>query len=293
MRLKLLPLAFLLCAIAAAQPPAQISIDPTQRFQTIDGFGVNFNGTYFRESQKPMIDLLAKDLGATIFRLDPYGLSDWEAKNDDDDPAHMNWEYYNDRYSTGYFEASWGAARYLNSLGIRPFLTLSGITPEWMNDNAAGPPKHSVCNADAKIRAGDYQQPYHLNPAKYDEFAEMAASMLLYARHKAHVDFEYFSPFNETDCYPREGPRVDPEEMPKALEALQRRLKTERLDDVKFVVVDQALNENNYIDPILRMRPRRSNATCSRCTPIATSPARSRSRSAAFAPASIPRCASG
>jgi O-glycosyl hydrolase len=252
MRPPLLLPTLLACALALAQPVARISIDPSQRFQTIDGFGVNFNGTYFRESQKPMIDLLVKDLGATIFRLDPYGLSDWEAKNDDDDPAHMNWEYYNDRYSTGYFEASWGAARYLNSLGIRPFLTLSGITPEWMNDNAPAPPSHRPCVADEKIRAGGYRQPYHLNPAMYDEFAEMAASMLLYARWKAHVDFEYFSPFNETDCYPREGPRIDPDEMPKALEALLRRLKRERLDDVKLVVADQANSENNYADPILR-----------------------------------------
>lgn len=251
MRAKTFLLSILACATVSAQPAARISVDPGQRFQTIDGFGVNFNGTYFRESQKPMIDLLVKDLGATIFRLDPYGLSDWEARNDDDDPTHMNWEYYNDRYSTGYFEASWEAARYLNSLGIRPFLTLSGITPEWMNDNAAEAPKHRVCNADAKIRAGGYQQPYHLNPANYDEFAEMAVSMLLYARQRAHVDFEYFSPFNETDCFPREGPRVDPEEMPKALEALVRRMKKERLDDVKLVVADQAIGANNYIDPIL------------------------------------------
>ena len=82
-----------------AQAPARITIDPAQRFQYIDGFGVNFNGTYFRDAQKPMIDMLIDDLGATIFRLDPYGLTNWEAVNDNDDPNTMNWEYYNDRYS--------------------------------------------------------------------------------------------------------------------------------------------------------------------------------------------------
>jgi hypothetical protein len=35
--------------------PARITLDPATRFQTFDGFGVNFNGTYFRDSQKPMI----------------------------------------------------------------------------------------------------------------------------------------------------------------------------------------------------------------------------------------------
>src|SRR3974390_2600477 len=108
----------LVCVPLCPSAQNRITVDPQSRFQVMDGFGVNFNGTYFRESQKPMIEMLVKDLGATIFRLDPYGTSDWEVKNDDADPAHMNWEYYNDRYSTGYFEPSWGAARYLNSLGI-------------------------------------------------------------------------------------------------------------------------------------------------------------------------------
>src|SRR5947207_1014506 len=107
-----------------AQAPARITIDLAQRFQYIDGFGVNFNGTYFRDAQKPMIDMLIDDLGATIFRLDPYGLTNWEAVNDNNDPQDMNWEYYNDRYSIPAFEASWAAARYLNSRGIRPLLAL-------------------------------------------------------------------------------------------------------------------------------------------------------------------------
>src|SRR5712692_8871674 len=115
-----------------AQVPARITVDPAQRFQYIDGFGVNFNGTYFRDAQKPMIDMLIDDLGATIFRLDPYGLTNWEAANDNDDPNVMNWEYYNDRYSIPAFEASWAAARYLNSRGIRPLMALSGIAPDWM-----------------------------------------------------------------------------------------------------------------------------------------------------------------
>ena len=230
---------------------ARITIDPGQRFQVIDGFGVNFNATYFREAQKPMVEMLVKDLGATIFRLDPYGLTDWEAINDNDDPHHMNWEYYNDRYSTGYFEDSWAAARFLNSLGVKPFLTLSGQTPEWMNLLPPQPAKHRVCQPDEKLAQSGYRRPYHLNAAKYEEFAETAVSMLFYARHKGRVDFEYFSPLNETDCYPVEGPRVDPDEAPRLLEVLVRRMKKEGLGDVRLVVLDQALAANDYITPIL------------------------------------------
>lgn len=247
-------LAFLAPLLINAQPAARaarIEVNPAQRFQSVDGFGVNFNATYFREAQKPMIDMLVKDLGATIFRLDPYGNSNWESKNDDPDPFHMNPEYYNDRYSTGYFETSWEAARYLNSLGIKPFLTLSGITPEWMNDDVSRPVNHKVCSTpDALVKRG-YNRPYHLNSSMYDEFAESVVSMLAYARQKAHVDFEYFSPFNETDCFPVEGPRIDPDEAPKVLDAIAKRMRAEGLGDVRLVVADQSQSENNYAAPIL------------------------------------------
>src|SRR5437868_3428165 len=165
-----------------AATTSTIAVNPAERFQTIDGFGVNFNGTYFRDAQKPMIDTLIDDLGATIFRLDPYGLLNWEAANDNDNPQVMNWEYYNDRYSIPTFEASWAAARYLNSRGIRPFLALSGIAPDWMLDSkplTAEPPNYKR----------DISRPYHLNPAMYDEFAEEVASLAVYARTKARIDF--------------------------------------------------------------------------------------------------------
>ncbi len=231
---------------------SRIAVDANQRFQMIDGFGVNFNGTYFRDAQKPMIDMLIDDLGATIFRLDPYGLSNWEAVNDNDDPNDMNWEYYNDRYSIPTFQASWAAARYLNSRGIRPFMTLSGTAPEWMLDDKAPPPKHDVCNDESKMPPSK-RKPSHLNPAMYGEFAEEIVSMLVYARTKARIDFEYFSPVNETDCYPEEGPRIDPDEMPRALGVIARRMQKEGLGDVKLVVADQSQLSNNYIGPILQV----------------------------------------
>jgi len=74
----------------------------------------------------------------------------------------------------------------------------------------------------------------------------------MYARTKAGIDFEYFSPFNETDCYPPEGPRIDPEEAPKVLAAVARRLKKEGLGDIKLTPADQAVITNDYIGPILR-----------------------------------------
>lgn len=222
----------------------QVHIDLAKQSQVIDGFGVNFNGTYFRDSQKPMIDMLIDDLGATIFRLDPYGLSNWEAANDDDDANHMNWAYYDDRYSIPSFEASWAAARYINSRGLMPFLALSGIAPSWMLDRNAPPSKHD--------RHADLSKPYHLNPAMYNEFAEEVVSMAMYARMKAHISFRYFGPINETDCYPAEGPRIDTEEAPHVLGAIAQRLKKEGMSDVELVVAEQCDLTENYIEPILK-----------------------------------------
>lgn len=226
---------------------SRITVDPRERFQTIDGFGVNFTGPYFRDSQKPMFDMLIEDLGATIFRVVPYLVySNWEEVNDNDDPNVMNWEYYNDRYSTPIFEAAWAALRYLNSRRIRPVIALMGPAPDWMVDDKAPPPQHKVCKGGAEA-----SKPSHLNPAMYDEFAEEVVSMVVYARTKARIDFEYFSPFNETDCYPAEGPRIDPNEAPKVLDSIARRLKKEGLGDVKLTVADQAIVTNNYIGPVL------------------------------------------
>jgi O-glycosyl hydrolase len=237
---------------ARSSASSRITLNPDERFQTVDGFGVNFNGTYFRDAQKPMIDMLIDDLGATIFRLDPYGLLNWEAVNDNDDPNVMNWEYYNDRYSIPTFEASWAAARYLNSRGIRPLLALSGIAPDWMLDSNAPPPQHKVCGSSSGMGHTGPMKPNHLNPAMYQEFAEEVVSLAMYARARAHIDFQYFGPLNETDCYPAEGPRVDPDEMPKLLSAIARRMEKEGLGDIKLVVPEQAIVTTDYIGPIMQ-----------------------------------------
>jgi O-glycosyl hydrolase len=231
---------------AGAQRPsgeAWVKIDPNQSYQEIQGFGVNYTGPYFRDDQKAMFDRLIGDLGVTMFRVVPYLVySNWE-----ETPGPKNQEYWNDRYSTPIFEATWKGLRYLNSRGIRPMLALMGPVPAWMTDNKVQPPRHQVCQQNVPP---DLQN--HLSPAMYGAFAEEVVSMVEYARYRAHVDFEYFSPFNETDCYPAEGPRVDPDEAPKVLEAVARKLNEDGLGDIQLVVADNALITNDYTDPILK-----------------------------------------
>ena len=219
-----------------------IELDPRQQFQVIQGFGVNYTGPYFRNDQKAMFDMLIDDLGATMFRVVVYLVySNWE-----ETPGPKDWEYWNDRYSTPIFEATWNGLRYLNSRGIRPMLALMGPVPAWMTDDNPLPPRHQVCQGKVPPALQG-----HLNPAMYDAFAEEVVSMVEYARTQAHVDFEFFSPFNETDCYPPEGPRIDPDETPTVLDAVGRLMRKQGLGDVRLAVADNAIITNDYTDPIL------------------------------------------
>jgi len=226
-----------------AQTSARLTIDPAQKYQEIQGFGINYTGPYFRNDQKAMFDKLIDDLGVTMFRVVVYLVySNWE-----ETPGPKDWEYWNDRYSSPIFEASWNGLRYLNSRGIRPMLALMGPVPAWMTDKNPPPPKHSVCQPKVSPNLQGY-----LSPAHYDDFAEEVDTMVEYARIQAHIDFEYFSPFNETDCYPPEGPRIDPDEAPKVLAAVAQRLNKEGLGDVQLAVADNAIITNDYTDPILK-----------------------------------------
>ena len=250
MHVGLALVVFCLAGIQAAEnakPSDVINIDTSKDFQTIDGFGLNFTGPYFRDDQKAMFDMFINDLGVTMFRVVPYFIySNWEVTNDNDNPEVMNWEYYNNRYATPVWEASWKAIRYLNSRGIRPVISLMGPVPGWMLAEKSEPPRHKVCDADSKIAP--------MKSSMYPEFAEEVVSMLMYARSKEKLDFEYFSPFNETDCYPFEGPRIDPADAPAVLAAVARRLQTEGLGDVRLVAADQAVITNDYVTPILKNR---------------------------------------
>ena len=232
--LAFVPLAF------AADSAVRVTVDPSERHQVIAGFGVNFDGSYFRDAQKPMIDMLIDDLGATIFRFDPYGLTNWESMNDNADPQVMNQAYYNDRFSNPMFETAWAAARYLNSRGIRPFLNFSGKPPDWMMTTV--PPKPGE----------EAKQLNKLRLDMYEEYAETLVAAALYARTKARINYEYFGPLNETDCPPAEGPGVSPQDMPKLLEAITNRLHKEGLGDLKLVVVDQCNPITPYFGPILK-----------------------------------------
>jgi hypothetical protein len=211
-----------------------VNID--QPFQKIDGFGVNINSKYFDSRLIPAMNLLVDDLGATLYRVDIWGKSNWIdpdgtlGKNAALAPEHLASVYQGDIFRHG-----WEMMRWLNSRGIRPYLTTSGIVPSWM------------LASDGKTLSD------------YNAFATMMVSMLEWAKKNEELDFTLFGPLNETDIGDPEGPTVDPAGYVRACEALDAELTARGLSDIRFVVAEQAYFNSDYLaaltaSPTLRER---------------------------------------
>jgi hypothetical protein len=167
--------------LAACSGPApenrtglSVTIDAGKTFQTVDGFGVNITPAQWREGNlKPVIDRLVGDLGCTLFRFDCTGLADWldPAKRDKDGtyPA----EYLKQVYTNKIFRDSWETLRYLNTKGIEPIFNVSGRIPAGLG------------------RKDDLRR-----LADFDGYAEMAVTMLKWAREEEKLKFTRFMPFN-------------------------------------------------------------------------------------------------
>src|SRR5262245_33505480 len=153
-----LRLALSFGAIVISSRAATVSIDGAKQFQTIEGFGVNANHRSWNNNDlKPVLDALIDQGGMTLFRV-IYDKADWETTNDNSDPSAFNWSYYNQVYSSPDFQKLWNMGAYLNQKGIADglFFNFQGIGPDWLGGGS-------------------------LTPGMEDEWAEMIASLLIYA----------------------------------------------------------------------------------------------------------------
>ena len=207
---------------------ASIAINGATTHQTIDGFGVNVNTTWWYNGAygntdvvKPAIDMLVNDLGATIFRAVIEEM-DWESVNDDADPNHFNWSYYNGVFTNPKFQSAWNTLRYLNQKGIKDRLVISfmGTPPGWMGSN------------------------YAISTAMEDEFVETIAALLYYARYTAGIQFTLVSPMNETEQVLKgwyEGPNMpDAVQFARVMKKLAIKLDTIGMNDIRFIAPDAA-----------------------------------------------------
>jgi O-glycosyl hydrolase len=236
--------------VISAQPAEmKLQIDGAIKYQTMDGFGVNinpawwYNGSYTdAKVVQPAIDLLVDSLGATIFRAVIEEI-DWEEVNDDNNPDHFNWDYYNKIFSDIRFRGVWNTLRYLNQKGITDGLLIS-----FMGAAPAAPP---LAKPDPE-RSWMGGTEYSIKENMEDELVESQAAFLYYMRNTEKIQFSLVSPMNETDIvagtisaeHPEglvEGPNIsDAVQYVRIVRKLAKKLDIIGMSDIKFVAPDAA-----------------------------------------------------
>ena len=219
----------LLLGLAGQVWAATVTVDGAQAYQVIDGFGVNANHrSWNNEELQPVLDALVDEAGMTLFRV-IYDKADWEATNDNSDPDVMNWTYYNQVYGTSDFQKMWDMSAYLNQRGITNGLMFNfqGFGPSWMGEST-------------------------LIPGMEDEWAEMVASLLTYARSTQHLQFTLVGPGNEQDNHPPQGIAISTgTRYATALSNLGQLLDANGLGDVRFVGPDLAYYSNAWLTAMM------------------------------------------
>lgn len=204
-----------------------VNVDVDRGYQKIDGFGVNINSKNFEPRLIPALDLLVNDLGASLYRVDIWGKSNWlDPDGSLGREKALAPEHQAGLYSGEIFRRGWGMMRWLNQQGIRPYLTASGIVPPWM------------LGADGKTLAD------------FDGFTSMMAEMLAWARQKEGLDFDLFGPLNETDIGDPEGPTVGPRDYTRVCEMLVEKLAGRGMGDIRLVVAEQANFNSTYLEAL-------------------------------------------
>jgi O-glycosyl hydrolase len=215
----------LLLGPAGLADTATVTIDGSQTYQVIEGFGVNANYWSWSSAElQPVLDALIDDAGMTMFRI--VFNQGWEATNDNSDSSLMNWAYYNALYDGPEFQKLWGLMAYLNQKGVTNGVmpNFQGYGPDWM------------CTWQ-NILAPDYE----------DEWAEMIASLLLYARNTRHLQFNLVAPHNEPDIASEGIGMADAEQYVTSLRKLAQQLDANGLDDMRFVVPDRSDSGINWL----------------------------------------------
>jgi O-glycosyl hydrolase len=159
-------------------------------------------------------------MGSRLWRV-VFDMEDWESVNDNSDPNTFNWGYYNGVYANSKFQNLWGTIGYLNQKGISSGIALSfmGRVPIWMSGSGA------CLNGNGN----------NICVNKEDEWVEMIASLVYYARNTAHISFSQLDPINEPDWDGYEGPQVDNVQYARLLNKLSQKLDSLGLNDIKLL----------------------------------------------------------
>ena len=223
-----LALTSLLLGVAGRANAATITINGSQTYQVIEGFGVNANHRSWNNNElQPVLDALIDQAGLTLFRV-IFDKTDWESTNDNSDPNVLNWTYYNQIYTIPDFQKQWAMSAYLNQRGISNSLMFNfqGVGPPWMGGNT-------------------------LTSGYEAEWAEMIASLLIYARSTQRLQFALVSPGNENDNNPPQGISMTSAQYVTALRKVAQLLDANGLSDLRFVGPDLAHTSTTWMSAMM------------------------------------------
>src|SRR5579864_8859889 len=119
--------------------PSTLTVDGSQRFQTINGFGTNLSSEAWNSGAvTPSLDTLLSH-GYKLYRVIVEPVQGWEDTNPNTgqySDANPNWAYYNNLYGTSTkFTNLWNTISYLNDRGATVWVNLQSDAPSWMTDN--------------------------------------------------------------------------------------------------------------------------------------------------------------
>jgi glucuronoarabinoxylan endo-1,4-beta-xylanase len=227
----LLAILFLAPIGPVSADPVTVTVDGAQTFQVIDGFGVNANHRSWNNNElQPVLDALIDQGGMTLFRV-VYDNTDWEATNANSDPFIINWDYFDTVYTSPEFQELWGMIGYLDQRGMSNgiILNFQGNGPQWLG--------------------GAY-----LTPGDENQWAQMIASLLVYAKYTNQLQFTMVGPDNEPDNTPdpAQGVEVaDSTQYVTMLHDLALELDTNGLGDIRFVAPDLAYGATNWLPDLM------------------------------------------
>jgi O-glycosyl hydrolase len=233
MLMRFLQLISLLLGLACFAPVRSdaITFDGATTFQVMDGVGVNINYRGWEQTNLiPVLRAYMEQGGVSLFRV-TFDLSDWEAVNDDSSSTNYNWPYYNTLYNSTEFNRLWELIGYLNTEGYsnRVCLAFMGWGPAWMMD------------ADGRT----------LKPGMEDEWAEMMASVLIYARNTRGLALSLVTPNNEPDIFD-EGIKVQgASQYTNSLHRLAVKLDAAGMTNLWFVGPDLSQSATAFIPEML------------------------------------------
>jgi hypothetical protein len=223
-----LVLATLLLGGPQAAHAATLTIDGSQTYQTIDGFGVNLNGHDDTNQTAPVLSAL---VGA--------GLTQFRVIQDEQDYIAFAGDH--SVYGTTYFSNLVGTISYLNKCGITNGIHLNfmGAGQPWM------------------VTGSDHAT--FLALGQEANWADMVGSLVGYLKKTNHLQFNLVEPENESDQTPGtlNKPRIQQfagngaTGCTSAYHALVDYLNANGLSDMRIIGLASAFQETSWISTLM------------------------------------------